>query len=545
MARACRTAAEIEDNMNKVKLLDCTLRDGGFVNDWNFGRQSIINIFSRLAASKIDYIELGFINESYPFDINRTNMPHTRYLKDIYDAKIKTNAKLLAMVIIGEASIEAIGERNDTVIDAIRVVFKKSNIDKGFEFAEQCRAKGYEVYLQPASVTDYSNEEMLALVEKANRFKPRALYIVDTYGLLKKREMFRYAKLIDENLDTCIAIGYHSHNNFQLSYATAMEFIECGLNHELIIDCTLYGMGKTTGNLNTELIIDYMNKTYNTDYDNFQILEAIDSEILKIRQNFEWGYSLNGFIAASNNCHPKYVSYLLKKRSLSVGSINKILSRIDSDKLTTFDRQLIDKLFIEYQSNYVDDSCAVKALADKLKGRNILIMASGKTIDTEREIINKYIAERNPLIIGVNYVPNGYKLDYCFINNSKRFTQMSLFVNYDYDAEIIATSNIVSAAREIEYTVNYASALVEGDIEIIADNATLMLFKLLRRCGINKIAVAGFDGFASDGSNYADKYLSFNKNTDWDEQNALIGDKLAEFGETMDIELITSSHYVK
>lgn len=529
--------------MNKIKLLDCTLRDGGFINDWNFGKSAITNIYSRLAASHVDYIELGFLNDSREFDENRTIMPKTECLNKIFDAKIKTNAKLLAMVIMGECAIDNIGNRSDTLVDGIRVVFKKSGIEKAFEFATACREKGYDVYLQPASITDYSDDDMINLVKKANAFKPCAFYMVDTYGFLDKNKLFHYAKLIDNHLDTDIEMGYHSHNNFQLSYATAIEFIELPKKHDIVIDCTLFGMGKSVGNLNTELIIDYLNNKGIGKYDNYQILEAIDSEIMKIKQGFEWGYSLNGFIAASNSCHPKYVSYLLNKRSLSVGSINKIIAKIDKDKLTTFDKELVDKLYREYQSIDIDDSKVMYQLKQKFENKEVLVMATGSSLDLYKNEIIDYIEKNKPIIISVNHTPKDYKIDYCFINNSKRYSQMSYNLNSDFSYEIIATSNIVSASRQVDFQVNYENLLVDGDPNIVSDNATLMLFKLLSELGVSNIVVTGFDGFAKGKKPYVGDYMTFNVNPDLELQNKLISEAVRKMRESIDIQFLTKSYY--
>lgn len=530
--------------MSKLSLLDCTLRDGGYINDWEFGATTIANIYSRLNASGIDYIELGFINESYKFDINRTIMPHTQYLNKVFSFKCEKKAKLLAMIIIGECGINGVGEKEETLIDGLRIVFKKSGIDDAFEFARKCKNKGYGIFFQPASITDYSEEEMKALVEKANEFKPIAFYMVDTYGLLNKQRMFHYADIIDKYLDKDILIGYHSHNNFQLSYATAMEFIEKDKRHDIIVDCTLYGMGKTTGNLNTELIVDYVNKEKNGNYDNDQILEAIDSEIMKIRQQYSWGYSINGFIAASNDCHPKYVEYLLDKKSLSIASINKILRKIDKNNLTTFNKNLIEKLFFEYQSVSVNDSKAIAELTKLFYGRKILLLATGSSLNKEYDTIQAYIKENKPIIISINHNPDKFVIDYCFISNSKRFAQMSLFINNNINEKLITTSNIIGSSRKIEYIINYANLLVDGDINIISDNATLMFFKLLKKCNIKNVAVAGFDGFKCFSSeNYVNNYLSYNTNTNVELQNKLIREALQKFRKEMEISLITKSYY--
>jgi 4-hydroxy 2-oxovalerate aldolase len=523
----------------RVNLLDCTLRDGGFINNWDFGASAITNIRARLNASGIDMVELGFINDSYPVNKDCSIVPHTKYLKDVFAPLPAKRAKFLAMVIMGECTLASIGPRAETPVDGIRVVFKKNNIDAAFEFARGCKERGYEVFLQPASVTDYDEEAMLGLIGRANEFKPFALYIVDTYGLLDKETLFRYIDLIDGNLARDILIGYHSHNNFQQSYATATEFIERVKRHDVVVDCSLFGMGKGAGNLNTELIVDYLNRRHGAAYDNNQILEVIDSEILKIKNKYSWGYSLTGFIAASNNCHPNYVQYLLNKRGLSVGSVNRILKKIEKPSLTNYDGKLIERLFFEYQSVSVDDGGALAALTECFRGKEILLLAPGATLNTHRDTVNAFIAERAPLVIAVNHLPESFEIDFCFINNSKRFAQLEPFLN----GRVIATSNITEALRPVEFKICYTKLLAEGDDTVVADNAVLMLFELLIACGVRNVSVAGFDGFSRNRENYVNRYLSYNTNTDTETQNKLLTEHVRKTERRLNIRFLTPSIY--
>lgn len=530
--------------MNNIKVLDCTLRDGGFVNDWNFGQNVIQNIYHRLISANIDIIELGFLNEAYPFDINRSIMPHSKYLKTIYRNKVEKGPMLVAMVILGECGIENIDDCQDTFVDGIRVVFKKSQIDEAFKFANKVKDKGYEVFLQPASVTDYSEKEMLELIEQVNEFHPYALYIVDTYGLMHKEQVVKYFNLMDSNLLSDISVGFHSHNNFQLSYASSIALLELESEREFIIDASLFGMGKGVGNLNTELITDYLNKNYNKEYELLQILEIIDLEIVKIKEIHSWGYSLNGFIAASNGCHPKYVDYLIKKNTLSIKSVNQILLKLPREKKTTFYLDTIENLYLEFQSKEINDKNSYIQLKEQLEGKNILILATGSSLLKEAEKISEYINNYNPVVILVNHNKVEYPVDYLFISNSKRYNQMVGYLEEVDEIKIIATSNITHANRNIDYMFNYSKLLVEGDSNIVSDNATLMLINMMINMNIESISVAGFDGFSRDyKNNYVDNYLSYNTNQDIDSQNTLIKEAVEKLSERIKINFITKTKY--
>ena len=180
--------------------------------------------------------------------------------------------------------------------------------------------------------------------------------IVDTYGLLHQDSLVQIFNIMDANLSKEICIGYHAHNNFQMGYANCIEVLNKDVKRKILVDATLYGMGKSAGNAPIELISMYMNEKFNKKYDINQILEAIEKNIIEIYNKMPWGYNLFYYISALNKCHPNYVSYLMNKRTLSIKSINKILELIDTEKKLLYSKEHIEYLYLRYKENeYLDD----------------------------------------------------------------------------------------------------------------------------------------------------------------------------------------------
>jgi 4-hydroxy 2-oxovalerate aldolase len=302
-------------------------------------------------------------------------------------------------------------------------------------------------------------------------------------------------------------------------------------------------MGKGSGNLNTELIADYLNKYHGKEYDIMQILEAIDLEILKIRNLHGWGYSLDGFLAASNDCHPQYVQYLTDRRTLSIKSVSQILSRLQGVK-TVFDEGQAERLYFEHQSREVDDTAARQALKAEFSAKPVLMLAPGSSLNTESEKIHSFIKKEKPTVVAVNHNPAGYPVDHYFINNAKRYCQMAEFLEQNRGASILATSNITPAHAATVKSLNYGSLLVPGDEKVISANAALMFFNLLSQLEVPEVHVAGFDGFSPKAAgNYVESYLSYNTNEDIELQNTLISRAVTGFKKQIGITLITSTNY--
>jgi 4-hydroxy 2-oxovalerate aldolase len=531
--------------MRFIKILDCTLRDGGYVNDWNFGMGTIQSVISRLDQAGIDIIEIGFLDERRGYDENRSILPDTDSFKPVFKNLDIKNAMILAMIDFGTCGIEKLTEQKDSVLDGIRVIFKKKDYPEALKFCTEIKKKGYKLSLQPVSVTTYSDREMIELLKQVNDMAPYSISIVDTYGLMHKKELLHYFNLMDENLSQGILIGYHSHNNFQLGYANCTELMAVDSDRELIIDGSLYGMGKSAGNACTELLAMHINENYGSRYNLDQILEAIDVDIMKEYAKQYWGYSLKHFISASNDCHPEYVSKLLNKKTLSVKSVQEILAKIPPDNKLTFNRDIMENLYLEYQDKVIDDSVAYAALSSELGKRDILIIAPGKSIEIHTEKIRHFIKEKNPVIITINFINDDFDPDYVFMGNAKRYSQ---FFNKIYRKEsnikVICTSNVSEANKIIDYRFNFGSLVMED--EFIRDNPVLMLLKILVKMKIKKAYLAGFDGYSADNSkNYPEEYIRFL----FCDDNVLLRNEavrkaIAAIGKDLKLEFLTPSLYV-
>lgn len=494
--------------MKAIKILDCTLRDGGYVNDWNFGLGTIESIISRLDKARIDIVEIGFLDDRRKYDENRSILPDTDSIKPIFKNLDIQNAMILAMIDYGTCDIKALTHQKDSVLDGIRVIFKKKDYPEALKFCAEIKKKGYKLSLQPVSVTTYSDSEMIELLKKVNEVAPYSVSIVDTYGLMHKKELLHYFNLMDKNLTAETLIGYHSHNNFQLAYANCTELMAVDSDRELIVDGSLYGMGKSAGNACTELLTMHMNENYGGRYNLDQLLEAIDVDIMKEYAKQYWGYSFKHFIAASNDCHPDYVSNLLNKKTLSVKSINEIIAKIEPANKLTFNRDVMENLYLEYQNKIIEDSGAYAGLSAELGQRDILIIAPGKSIETHAEKIRSFIKEKNPVIITINFINDDFNPDYVFMGNAKRYSQFFSKIYRNLNVKVICTSNVSESNKKIDYKFNFISLVNKN--EHIRDNPTLMLLKILIKMNIKEAYLAGFDGYSADDStNYPGEYIQF------------------------------------
>ena len=313
----------------KIKILDCTLRDGGYIIDWTFGKKNILSIINSLAQTGIDYIECGFLKQCQ-FNTDKTFYDSLECLQKLIPTDISTTL----MINFGEYDISNFKQAQNSNIK-IRFAFKKQHQTEALKYIDKLTNMGYEVFANPMSTNTYSPNELCLLINDINKINPKGICIVDTLGNMYEKQVINIFKIIDEKLRKDISLGFHSHNSLQLSFSNTKALLKMNLDRELIIDSCLYGMGRGAGNLCTELITKYLNDNYNAKYDLLPLLKTIDENIKPLYKTTPWGYSTPYYIAAINGCHPNYASELVKK-NFSDEEINSILSQIPNEEKTSF-----------------------------------------------------------------------------------------------------------------------------------------------------------------------------------------------------------------
>lgn len=487
--------------MKNVKVLDCTLRDGGRIIDCAFSDKEISDIVDKLSEAKIDIIEIGFLRDwrDVTYDGNSTFFTDVEQIRPFIKNQ---NSRYVAFVDYGMFDFETLKPYDGTSIDGIRVGFTKKDFNNSLDDIIKClkvvKEKGYRLFIQGVNSLNYSDREMLDLVEMVNEIHPYGFGIVDTYGAMYMDDIQRIFRLVDNNILPDICIDFHSHNNYQMSFALAQEVIRLSRGvRNVIIDATLNGMGKTAGNLNTELIVDYLARKKHMGYEFDVILDLIDDYIYSYKENEEWGYSIPGLMAGVYQSHPNNICYLTEKFRLQTKDIKNLVSMIEPAKRQRYDYDNIERLYLEYNGQKINDESTIYELREIIANQNVLVIAPGISILENREQIEKYIEEKRPFVISVNFVHE--MADCSFFGNKKRYANSKDVIS---GKKCIVTSNI-SRYDEGHFVVNYYS-LINMEYEYF-ENSLMMLLALLRRLDVKSIQIAGFDGFNKDKQNYIDK----------------------------------------
>ena len=531
--------------MRKIQLLDCTLRDGGYVNDWRFGYTNIVSVFERLVDAHVDIVELGFLDDRRPFDIDRTIFPDTKSADRIYGSLDKKDTMVVGMIDYGTCAVENLAPCEESCLDGIRVIFKKGKMYPAMEFCRQVKALGYKVFSQLVSVTAYTDEELLELIRLVNDVKPYAVSMVDTYGLLESDMLLHIYQILDENVEEGIGIGFHAHNNFQLGYANALAFMKYEGKHDIIVDGTLYGMGKNAGNDPIELVAMTLNERYGGHYQIDALLEAINETVMDYYKASPWGYKTFFYLCAKNKCHPNYLRDYEQEENLSVSMLDGLLSSIGpEEKKLLYDKAVGRSCYDAFIGDSVREGEAVNRFLDFVGSRKLLLVGPGKNIGLQAEKVRKFAAENDTVVISVNYLPEEVTADCVFITNPKRYHDMTLALREERHKKVkkLATTNVTCRNGCFDFVINRAP-LLEKDEKII-DNSFLMLVKFLCGIGIKEIYCAGFDGYSDKENNYNNPEMEYDfVRREARSLNSHMKASITEYRKQMDITFITYSAY--
>ena len=531
-----------------IGILDCTLRDGARLIDGKFTDNEIGAIAERLADSNINYIEMGFLRDkrTVHYDGDSIFFTDPSQIEAFIPSK-RGNSTYLAFVDYGMFDFDTLPECNGRSIDGIRVGFTKANYKSNWPDIVRClnivKSKGYLLLVQGVNTLSYERDELISLLNDINGLKPYGFGIVDTYGAMCLRDIEELYGLVNRTLDKEIAIDIHTHNNCQMAFALVQRVIDLSDgSRDLIIDATLEGIGKCAGNLNLELIAEYLNskKQYNYDFD--LILDTIEELLYRVKKEHNWGYSVPALMGGMYMSHPNNIIYLTKKFRLTFKDIKNIVSMISEEKRQRYDYDNIDRLYREYSATLVDDSSLLKSMSARLCGQNVLVVAPGSSLHTHSGLINEYVQKNNVFVISVNFQYSTC-VDYVFFGNKMRYDHY----RKKLDCQNVIVSSNINATDDRDKIVNYNS-LIDRRYKYY-DNSTMMLLNLLRILKVGKIVIAGLDGYTrSLDNNYYDRsfgnerhvseFRTFNQ-----EIGRMLDNFIKETSDSITVSFITPTRY--
>ena len=523
--------------MPDIKLLDCTLRDGGYVNSWNWGFAAAKDIIASLTHAGTDIVEVGFLRNVDGYNPDVTVCNTIEELNRLLPAH--TGSTMYSgMAMRSNYNIAKLSPYEGHGIEMLRITAHDYDIREGMDFAREVKARGYKLSINPINIMGYADKDLLWILDQVNEIHPYQFSIVDTFGSMRRRDLERIVSLVDHNLAPDIRVGLHLHENMALSFCLAQEFLDKHLGRDTTVDGSLMGMGRIPGNLPIELIADYMNETLGCHYDIDEMMDAIQDHIAPLKGETAWGYTPAYFLSARYNLHRDYAEHYLDKGDLTNRDINHILAGFDRSKATAYDKDYADRLYREYQNRAIDDTATLDTLRTAFGGKTVLVLAPGASL-AEEAGRSAVAAAKADCIVSANFCPEFCQPDYAFFTNSKRFEKLDLAA---LPCPVVLTSNLRPLPQGA-LAVNY-DRLAAPDVQnaSLGSNSVLMLLRLLRLCGAKAVLLAGADGYKPGTPAYADSLLHAHTGRGAAFNTAMAG-AITACG--LDVTFLTPSEYAK
>ncbi len=285
---------------NQCKIVDCTIRDGGLVNNWDFSVEFVQKLYAGLNEAGVDYMEIGYKNSPKLLKGADQAGPW-RFLDDDFLKKVipqKGTTKLSALVDIGRVDENDILPRSESLLDLIRVACYVKDVDKALKLVQVFHDRGYETTINIMALSNVMENELIEAFEMIKESVVDVVYIVDSYGSLDYKDMEYLVNKFKTHLPNK-RLGVHTHNNMQLAFSNTLVAADLGVE---LLDASVYGMGRAAGNCPTELLVTHLK---NTNYKLRPMLEVLEQLLIPLREKEEWGYLIPYMITGTLDEHPR------------------------------------------------------------------------------------------------------------------------------------------------------------------------------------------------------------------------------------------------
>ena len=530
----------------KVKMLDCTIRDGGYLNNWHFDLKLVRELYRAHSRSGIDFMEIGFRSTDKYFD-PRQYGPWRFTPEALLSEVVKgiSGPAVSLMVDFGKVDIEDIPDRKNSIASMYRVAVHKDKVLAAVELCNVIADKGYIASIQLMGIVNYTEDDFNQILESLKDSKIDYVYFADSYGSLLPSDI---KGILDRLSVTGKKIGFHAHNNLQLGFANTLEAIKNGVD---IVDGTVYGMGRGAGNLPIEILLSYLEKTSAKNiYNTLPVLDIIDRYMLDLHKDLKWGYDLSYMLSGMFEVHPYYSKTMVDYREYSIEDILRTLETVKKLKPIGFKKEILDSII---QSGFVgipaigkdsksdSDLIPVQDLSEfgqvvyleRHSGRDFLVLANGPTLNEEKEQIAKFIKKHNPVVIGANYLGGLFVPHYHAFGNKKRF--IDYVDTVDADSNILI-SNIFSDEfikkyidRKYEFIQHLPQLSTDFNISngvVMTNCRTISILSIAVAIimGAERVFIAGMDGYKQVDS-FMKKSVHFYKESDETEDFEMLMEK--------------------
>lgn len=492
----------------KLNIIDCTLRDGGYYNNWNFSVELINEYLKVMSAIRIDYVEIGFRF----IDKVKTKGP-TAYSDEKFLRKLKIPKNLMIGVMINASDFassndilnlakQTFKKKKNSLVSLVRIACHYYEIKNIFPLVNWLKKSGYKVGINIMQIPELSKKQIKSSILEIKKSQPDILYFADSLGSLNPKSTIKIINQI--RLSWKKDIGIHAHDNMGKALNNTIASIKS--NQVNWIDCTVTGMGRGPGNTQTEYLLFELGDNQFRKNNYVDLLNLIKEYFEPLKQKYKWGTNPFYYFAGLNSIHPSFVQEMISEGSFNQEDIFKNLKYLSSIGGKKFSKDLIS-LNDRYYKKPLPGNWKPKNL---LKNKNVLIIGPGNTVKSYKKRIINFIKKKSPLVFVLNAhksLPSRYTDAHIVCNKLRLLSDLGKYKKLD--KQIITPYS--SFSDNIKSKISFKKILnfglgIKNKKFIFKDNYALLPNSLAITYALGictsgeakRIYLAGMDGYSKD-----------------------------------------------
>ena len=492
----------------KINILDCTLRDGGYYNNWNFSLKLINKYLDALSKSNIRNIEIGFRSLIKDNKFGNTAFTNFEFLNSL---KIPKNINLGVMINSNEfiskknKIFQFFSKKFNKKIKFIRLATHINDLLKIKEEIRWLKKHNYIVAVNIMQISEIKFKNIKKYCEFFKSCNVDIIYLADSLGCLRPPEFIKIFKLFQKNWKG--EMGIHAHDNLNHALNNSLAVLNSGVSW---IDGTIKGMGRGPGNVKTEILINKIN-SFKTKFDtNYKrIDQSLINDFEKLKKQYKWGTNQYYYYSGKNKIHPTYIQEILSNKKNKKKDILLLIKQLSKLNVKMFNPLNLHFL------NYFIGKRKFKKFKPKdiFKNSKVLIIGPGNSVAKEKYKILKFIKKENPIIFFTNTVKNSLGLNNFYRVSCHPYRLITDFAFHKKNKEVLILPVTNLPKKILNSLINSKKNLLNFGLKIsnkdeikIHDTNCVMpqpltiaySISIALSANIKKIYLAGFDGYKKD-----------------------------------------------
>ena len=487
--------------MKNVKILDCTLRDGGYYTNWNYDKNLVNDYLNCMNDLNIDFVEIGLKGSSKDKDFGSFAYTEEKLINKLNKpSKLKISIMINATDIKNQKFLNEIPNKKKSKVVLYRIATHFRDIDKSIQTGNYLKKKGYLIGINLMQISSYDFQKLNEVIKKINKTNFDFVYIADSFGSMNGKETQKIIETIKKNTNK--KIGVHMHDNQGLALHNTIMAADSGIK---IADATIMGMGRGPGNVKTEELVFIKDKFNEQKF--YKLSALINKHFLTLKKNYLWGANTYYYYSGAKKIHPTYVQNMLSDESYNHNKIFSTLKSLNRNDIKRYNPNIINEFKNKNSSRNENE------LNKFLKAKNFLILGPGKSVIKYKFQIEKFIKNKNLYVLALNStnsinsnlikarsVSNTFKF-WSELNKIKKLKQPIILPSFFVNNQ---TSKILKKKKLLFYDFEVTSNLFsvnKNKCKIPKDLVLCYALSLAIKSKAKNIFCAGLDGYDKSEEN--------------------------------------------